>query len=214
MKILVAEDDPVSRRLLEVTLGRWGYEVVSCVDGDGAMRALATPEPPRMAVLDWMMPEVDGVEVCRRVRTTPGGRRLYLVLLTAKGRVEDLVEGLGAGADDYLVKPFQAAELQARLQVGRRILDLQDALAARVGELEAALSQVHQLQGLIPICSYCHKVRDDRNYWQRVEQYVADRSGARFSHSVCPACFEAHVRPELEALEDPGAAPDPDGRQP
>lgn len=127
MKILIAEDDNVSRRLLEVTLSKWGYEVTACVDGVAAWEALQAPEAPQLAILDWMMPKMDGVEVCRNVRD-PQQRApepyIYLILLTAKSQKGDIIEGLEAGADDYLIKPFDIQELRMRLRAGQRIIEL------------------------------------------------------------------------------------------
>lgn len=206
MRILIAEDDAVSRRVLEATLTKWGYEVVVTTDGQQALEALKQPDAPSLAVLDWMMPGLDGSEVCRRVREVAGNRLLYVLLLTAKDRKEDIVEGLTAGADDYVVKPFDRAELKARLNVGERILQLQAELAARVKELELALSKVNLLQGLLPICCYCKKIRDDQNYWQQIEGYINERTGSEFSHSVCPDCYQRVVLPELESLKTKPAA--------
>ena len=131
MKILVAEDDPVSRRLLEVTLGKWGYEVVTCADGQAAWDALKAPDAPQLVILDWMMPLLDGLQVCKNVRNPaerPAEPYVYIILLTAKSQKTDMVTGLEAGADDYLTKPFDAQELRMRLRAGRRILDLLDEL--------------------------------------------------------------------------------------
>jgi phosphoserine phosphatase RsbU/P len=150
--------------------------------------------------MDWMMPGVDGLELCRRVRAIDARLPTYLMLLTSRSSREDIVAGLQAGADDYVVKPFDEAELQARLQVGVRVVQLQVSRADRVRDLEDALARVKQLQGLLPICSYCKKIRDDRNYWQQVEQYVTDRTEARFTHGICPTCYERHVKPELDGL--------------
>jgi two-component system cell cycle response regulator len=125
LKILIAEDDPVSRRLLEATLNKWGYSVITCVDGQMAWQALQQPDAPSLAILDWMMPEMDGVQVCREVRKRPTEPYIYLILLTAKNQKADIIAGLAAGADDYIVKPFDANELRMRLRAGRRILDLQ-----------------------------------------------------------------------------------------
>jgi phosphoserine phosphatase RsbU/P len=200
VRILIAEDDAVSRRVLEATLVKWGYEVIVTTDGQQALDALKQPDAPSLAVLDWMMPGLDGSEVCRRAREAVGNRLLYILLLTAKGSKEDLVEGLTAGADDYVVKPFDRAELQARLNVGGRILRLQAELAKRVQELELALSKVNLLQGLLPICCYCKKIRDDQNYWRQVEGYIAEHSEAQFTHAICPTCRENIVEPELERL--------------
>ena len=200
MRMLVAEDDPISRRLLEATLVKWGHEVVLATDGAQAWVALSADDAPRLAILDWMMPELDGVDVCRRVRALPRAASPYLILLTAKGRPEDTVAGLEAGADDYVTKPFDRDELRARIHAGMRIVQLQQSLADRVAELEQALVRVKHLQGLLPICAYCKKIRDDRNYWQQVEGYIAAHSEAQFSHSICPDCYDAHVRPELDRL--------------
>jgi sigma-B regulation protein RsbU (phosphoserine phosphatase) len=201
VRVLIAEDDAVSRHLLEATLTKWGYEVVVTTDGLQALDVLSRPDAPSLAILDWMMPGLDGAQVCLRARAAAGERLLYMILLTAKGRKEDIVEGLTAGADDYVVKPFDRAELKARINAGERILRLQAELAARVKELEFALANVKLLQGLLPICCYCKKIRNDQNYWQQVDSYVADHSEAQFTHGICPDCRDKIVKPELERLK-------------
>ena len=189
MKILIAEDDPVSRCFLEVTLVKWGYEVTTACDGSQAWQALQS-DPPSIAILDWMMPGIDGAEVCRRIRAAQSPTPVYIIILTAKTDKKDLVQGLDSGADDYITKPFDRQELRARIGVGMRIAQLQKNLADRVVELEAALSRVRQLQGLLPICSYCKRVRDDQNYWQQVDSYVSKHTEVEFSHSICPTCYD------------------------
>lgn len=189
MRILIAEDDPVSRCLLETTLVKSGYEVTVTTNGQDAWEALESDAPP-VAILDWMMPGLDGVEVCRRVRAMQTPTPTYLILLTAKSEKQDIVQGLSSGADDYVTKPFDRLELQSRISVGLRIGELQRNLANRITDLEAALTRVKQLQGLLPICSYCKKVRDDQNYWQQVDSYITKHSEVEFSHSICPACFD------------------------
>ncbi len=201
MKILIAEDDPVSRRLLEATLVKWGYEVIVTCDGAEALESLQQEGAPKLAILDWMMPKMDGVIVCESIREAPKPNPTYIILLTALGEKENIVAGLEAGADDYLTKPFNHQELRARVEVGIRIVELRENLINRVKELEDALKHVHQLQGMLPICSYCKKVRDDKNYWQQVEVYVSDHSDAVFSHSICPVCEEKYLKPELEKFE-------------
>ena len=128
MKILIADDEPVSRRLIERTLERYGYEVITAGDGAAAIRELIKPDGPRLALIDWMMPELDGPEVCRQLRARQGSPYVYMLLLTSKELSEDIVTGLEAGADDYLTKPCEPAELQARLRTGQRILKLEDNL--------------------------------------------------------------------------------------
>jgi len=136
MQVLIADDDSVSRRLLEVTLTRWGYEVVSVANGLEAIQALQAPHAPSLAILDWEMPGIEGVEVCRRARQQDEGRYTYIILLTARNRKEDIVEGLQSGADDYVIKPFDTYELQARVRAARRIVELQDQLIASRDALE------------------------------------------------------------------------------
>src|SRR6185503_18435 len=145
-----------------------------------------------------MMPEMDGCEVCRKVREVSVVIPPYLILLTAMTAKEDVVRGIKSGANDYLTKPFHREELKVRVEVGIQMLELQRVLADRVKELEEALSQVKQLQGLLPICSYCKKVRDDQNYWQKVDTYLSDRIDVQFSHGICPECLD---RVTVEAKE-------------
>jgi phosphoserine phosphatase RsbU/P len=201
MRILMAEDDPTSRHLLQRTLRKWGHEVVVARDGNEAWRALQETESPPIAILDWMMPGIDGVEICRMVRQTPTVPPVYIILLTAKGAKSDIVEGLVAGANDYITKPFDRAELQARVQVGVTVVELQQKLAARVIELEEALAHIKVLQGILPICSYCKHVRSDENYWQSVECYISEHSDAKFSHSICPNCYETVLKPQLQKMQ-------------
>jgi phosphoserine phosphatase RsbU/P len=200
--VLIAEDDPTSRRLLEGTLRRWGHDVLVTIDGDEAWRVLQRTEAPSVAILDWMMPGIQGVEICRRVQAQQSPAPPYLILLTANTQRANVVEGLEAGADDYMGKPFDHDELRARLIVATRVVQLRRKLADRVRELEAAISRVKQLHGLLPICSYCKKIRDDKNYWQQVEQYVSSHSEVQFSHGVCPQCYEQILAPQLRAMRD------------
>jgi sigma-B regulation protein RsbU (phosphoserine phosphatase) len=167
MQILVAEDQTVSRRILEASLRKWGYEVKGVEDGTRAWEILQGEEAPQLAILDWLMPGMDGIEICRQIRLRPQTQSVYIILLTARSGREDKIHGLEAGADDYITKPFDRDELRAPVQVGIRVLELQGALAQRVRQLEEALSRVKQLQGLLPICSYCKKIRNDRNYGNR-----------------------------------------------
>ena len=200
MRVLIADDEATSRHLIQATLGGWGFEVLVAVDGGEALRILEGSSPPEIAMLDWVMPGVDGLDVCRRMRATMPNAATYIILVTARGGLENVVRGLEAGADDYITKPFDPRELRARLHVGVRIVQLQRALMERFQELEDALKRVKQLQGLLPICSYCKKIRNDRNYWEQVDAYITRHSEAQFSHGVCPDCYEIHLKPQLERL--------------
>jgi DNA-binding response OmpR family regulator len=201
MKILIAEDDAVARKILEVTLRRLGFDVVAAVDGTAAWHAFETlkgKEAPELAVLDWMMPGMEGVEICRRLRATAGFERVYVILLTSRDGKDDVAQGLAAGANDYIAKPFDPGELEARVRVGERMVKLQGSLAARVAELEEALAHVSRLQGLLPICSYCKKVRNETNYWEQVDSYLATHSDLKLTHGICPQCLETMMA-ELDA---------------
>lgn len=134
-RILIAEDDPVSRRVLQTFLAKWGYEVVVAEDGSQALGILERQDFPRLAVLDWMMPGLEGPQVCERIRKQPNRPYVYILLLTARSQKEDIFKGLESGADDYLTKPFDAQELRARLHVGQRILSLQNHLIEAREEL-------------------------------------------------------------------------------
>ncbi len=130
MKILIAEDDPVYCYMLESMLCTWGYNVLACSSGSEAWQILRTENAPRLVILDWIIPGMDGVEICRKVREMTGEPYIYIILLTVMDNKEDIIKGMEAGADDYITKPFHAQELKVRLRAGRRILDMQDELIA------------------------------------------------------------------------------------
>ncbi|MBN2411440.1 response regulator [candidate division KSB1 bacterium] len=198
MRVLIAEDDEVSRRILEYWLKKWGYEVIIAHNGRQAWEVLNNRDAPRMAILDWMMPEMDGLEVCRLVREKWENEYIYIIILTAKDTKPDIIKALDAGADDYINKPYYQGELQSRIKAGRRIIELEKELSGKIKSLEEALLHVKQLQGLLPICSYCKKVRDDNNYWHQVEEYISEHSDAKFSHGICPDCYEKYAKADLE----------------
>jgi phosphoserine phosphatase RsbU/P len=188
LKILAVDDDPVARKILVQALRRLGYEeVVEVRDGMEAL-AFLEKEPVRAIVSDWTMPEMDGLGLCRQVRARVKSEYVYFILLT--GREADIGnqrEAIEAGVDDFLVKPLDLQELWMRLRVAERILRY--------------ATKVQQLEAFLPICSYCKKVRDDKNYWQQIEGYINARTGSEFSHSVCPDCYTRVILPEIEALK-------------
>lgn len=189
-KVLIAEDDLVGQQLLATTLAKWGYAVVITEDGLEAYQHLTAEDPPRIAILDWIMPGLTGPEICRKLRAKFHQPYTYLILLTANDSIEDITQGLEAGADDYIPKPYNNQELRARILAGERIISLERALKGKVNELEQALAQVHQLKQLLPICMFCKKIRDDNDYWQQIETYIHERTGADFSHGICPECYQ------------------------
>ncbi|MBA3353837.1 MAG: response regulator [Blastocatellia bacterium] len=191
MKVLIAEDDPVSNRLLEGSLVSWGYDVVATGNGAAALEILQSADRPMLAILDVVMPEMTGIEVCRALRgRSPSIPPPYIILLTGINSKEDLVKGIEAGANDYLTKPFYRDELRVRVNVGTLTIDLQRKLSDRVTELEEALSQVKRLEGMLPICSYCRMIRDDQDRWQNIDMYIAQKTSIEFSHGICPTCYE------------------------
>ena len=199
MQILIADDDRVTGEILARTLRRWNYESSIVNDGEQAWDRLRAATEPTLAILDWMMPKMDGPDVCRRVREDLSLANMYLLLVTARESRADVVAGLDAGADDYVIKPFDPEELRARVAVGFAHARAAAELAERVEELQTALSNVKQLRGLLPICSYCKRIRGDDQYWQQVEGYVAEHSDAQFSHGICPTCY-ATVSAEIDEM--------------
>jgi DNA-binding response OmpR family regulator len=178
------------RHAVRSHLERWQYEVVECRDGREAWDVLTAPEAPLLAVLDWNMPERDGVALCHELRQVDALSGMYVILLTSNQEKKDVIVGLESGADDYITKPVDWDQLHARIRIGKRIVGLQQTLAARVRELQAAVSSVRTLSGLLPICAYCKRIRDDQSYWKQIEHYLADHSDAQFSHGICPGCFD------------------------
>ena len=208
MRILIAEDDCTSRTMLSAILEKQGYEVIEAVNGIAALEALQQPEAPRLAILDWLMPEMDGLEVIRRIRARQTANTPYLIMLTSMGAKNDIIKGLDAGANDYLTKPFDPDELYARIEVGRRMVELQDELieshallANKVDELSLALEQIKTLRGIVPICSNCKKIRNDKGFWQQVEVYVRNHTEAEFTHGICPECAQ-ELYPDLCLPDD------------
>ncbi|MDM8551756.1 response regulator [Desulfobacterales bacterium HSG2] len=201
MKVLIADDEMLIKEAIEALLTKWGYEVVTASDGNEAWEILRDEDAPRLAILDWMMPGLSGPEICRKVRKLPRSEMTSLILLTSKGHKTDIVAGLEAGANDYIIKPFDYEELRVRVQIASQMVKLQTALADRVEQLEKAMMHIKMLQGFLPICSYCKKIRNDQNYWQQLETYFSTHSDVQFSHGICPECYEKHVRPEIEDIK-------------
>jgi CheY-like chemotaxis protein len=200
MIVLVADDLDVNRKLLRSLLAADGHDVIEASNGTEALQILQGATGPIVGLIDWEMPEMEGIEVCRHARALESPPPIYLMLLTVRDSKQDIVAGLQAGANDYITKPFDKTELLARVGIGAQMVGLQRSLTQHIVELEGALKRVKQLSGLLPICSYCKKIRDDSNYWQQVESYVMHHSEAQFSHSICPSCYETIVKPEMARL--------------
>ncbi len=183
MKILIAEDDPGYRLMLGMRLRNLGHDVVAAENGREAWEVFQKESVP-LLIADWKMPFLDGLELCRLIRAENRPRYTYIILLTALSGKGAYLEGMDAGADDFVTKPINSDELAARLRVAERILSLQ--------------RELKQLETLLPICMYCKKIRDENNAWTQVEQYIAKRTDTSFSHGVCPDCYQTIVKPELD----------------
>lgn len=198
IKVLLAEDSTEQRDFLETLLASWGYPVVSAKDGDEAWTLLQAPDAPALLLLDSVMPGASGPQICRRLRDTRAKRARHIILLTACASPEDVETGLDAGADDFVAKPFNETELRARLRAGERHVRLQEELGRRVVEVEKALERIKQLEGILPLCSYCKRIREGERAWQPLESFISRRSKAKFSHDICPDCWTYVVEPELK----------------
>lgn len=178
-RILVAEDDPISSIILRTVLEKLGYETVIARDGEEAWNEF-NKDPVRLIVSDWMMPGMDGLALCGKVRARSQTLYTYFILLTANHtNPENYALAAAAGVDDFLTKPIDREAIRMRLGVAERILKY--------------TTEIRQLQELIPICAYCRKVRDEHDYWERVETYIQKETGSRFSHGACPECCEKEL---------------------
>jgi sigma-B regulation protein RsbU (phosphoserine phosphatase) len=159
--------------VLSTALTDLGHEVLSAEDGEDAWYRYIS-ETPRIVITDWMMPKLNGLELCRKIRADRRLLYTYCIMLTALGGRESFLEGMNAGADDFLTKPVDIHILHARVRVAERVIRLQ--------------SEASDLEGLLPICTYCKQIRDDRDTWQPIEQYVAARTETSFAQNLCPEC--------------------------
>jgi sigma-B regulation protein RsbU (phosphoserine phosphatase) len=202
MKILVIEDDLVTNRMLGKNLTDLGFDVIAAFNGLQGWETYCR-EDIHIVITDWMMPEMNGLEVLKKIRERDEKSFCYIILLTAKNNTNDVIEGIASGADEYIIKPFDKEELAVRVRAAQRIVELQQELLETnkeqkelIIELEDALSKIRQLSGLLPICSYCKKIRDDQGSWNQLEVYISAHSETEFSHGICPECVKK-VFPEL-----------------
>lgn len=187
--ILVVDDTPANLRLLFQILSGHGYQVRAVSSGTRALESVRAGQPD-LILLDIMMPEMSGYEVARRLQSDEKTRDIPIIFISALEDVKNKVSAFQAGGMDYVTKPFQVEEVLARVQTHLKLYSLQKQLERRVCELEEALAQIKTLRGLLPICSSCKKIRDDRGYWQEVDSYITSHSDVMFSHGICPDCFK------------------------
>lgn len=186
MKVLLIENDPISRLYMEASLATLGLVSEIAESAEEARRIIAVTPDIRLIVCDWTMPDASGLELCRWVRSRKIEYVYFIIYTPHDASQENGDAAFDAGVDDFLQKPVNLRELRIRLHVARRILD--------------SAAHIRELQGLVPICSYCKSVRKDKDYWQRIEQYMAARTGSEFTHSVCPDCYDKHIIPQLESM--------------
>ena len=197
IRMLVVEDDPFFQRVLQKRIAAEGYQVTAASDGREGMKAIVTYEPD-LVISDWMMPQVDGLELCQSVKTGLREAAPYFILLTAKGEINDRLLGLETGADDYLVKPCDQGELMARVRAGLRIVVLTQELRHSLSDLrqaqadlEAGQAELNRLTDQLPICSVCKRVKLGSGQWRDLEQYLRTRLKSDYDRAVCPQCRDA-----------------------
>ena len=195
--MLVAEDNESSRTSLVRLLERHGYEVAVANDGQAAIDILLAPNPPQIALIDWEMPRLDGIHVCWAVRSIPANPYTYIVMVTAKTEAADALAAFAAGVDDFLSKPIDSLQLLARLRCGERVLGMEKRCAERISELKDAHQESRKLRRLLPICTYCGKVRDYNDRWHEIASGVPEETGNESSQVICPACMENVIRRDV-----------------
>ena len=188
VKLLIAEDEYTTRLTVQVVLERWGYRVDSVEDGESAWKMLQKSDGPQIAILDWEMPGIDGVELCTKVKMLDRDTPVYVIMLTGRDAQTDILQGFDAGADDYITKPFDENELRARVRVAERLVTIQEELVISNNELRAVLDHVETLQSDLPVCSSCLRVEDHNNCWRTMQEYAKEKEDPRFQFSLCPRC--------------------------
>ncbi|NBV20778.1 MAG: response regulator [Proteobacteria bacterium] len=189
MKILIADDDPIIRQVLMNLLSKWGYGVVPTTNGAEAWEVLQHDSTLRIGLFDWFMPEINGMELTRRIRDA-NIAPFYIILVTARGGKDSLLEALDAGADDFVSKPFDKEILQARIKVGVRSVELQSYLIQRLSTAEAAMQGVAQFKNFIPLCSVCGRAKDLNDQWHKLDLPYQTGTGDTAFHICCPDCRE------------------------
>jgi sigma-B regulation protein RsbU (phosphoserine phosphatase) len=184
-KVLIVENDPISRLYMEASLATLGLDSEIAESGEEAIAILKTQQI-RLIVSDWLMPDMGGLDLCRLVRALNGEYVYFIQYMPVDATKDNEDAAIETGVDDFLQKPVNLRDLRIRLHVASRILDCTE--------------HIQKLEALVPICSYCKSVRDDEDYWQQIEKYVGERTGSSFTHSVCPACYQRHVVPQFEAM--------------
>lgn len=201
LKVLVVDDDPDVLFATVRIVKSQGYQVLEAASGSECRQQVRQHQPD-LILLDVVLPDVDGVELCREIKSDPIFRGTYIILLSGmKTASNEQAEGLDGGADGYIARPVSNRELKARVNAMVRILKAERERDQLIEELQEALEKIKVLSGLLPICSYCKKIRDDKGYWNQVESFIETHSDALFSHSICPDCAKTYY-PDLDLYDD------------
>jgi len=187
--VLIVDDVPENLTVLKQMLEEQNYRVRPAINGEIALRAVSS-SPPEIILLDIRMPGMDGYEFCRRLKSVEKTRSIPVIFISALDELHDKVKAFSLGGVDYIAKPFQEEEVIARVRTHLTIRRLQQSLEEKNDNLQKAMGEIKALQGIIPICAWCKKIRDDEGFWKQVEVYFSERSDVMFSHGVCPDCRE------------------------
>ena len=188
MKILIAEDEYTTRLMVQVCLENWGYSIESVEDGKKAWDIINQKNPPQIAVLDWEMPGISGIDLCRKIKRLDRSSPIHVILLTARDSKNDISQGFEAGADDYITKPFNDDELGARIRVAERIVTIQSSLNSSLEELREALDMVQSFEEPVAVCSTCQKIGAFDGSWRTPEKLLEYPVDPRFIQLDCPNC--------------------------
>jgi PleD family two-component response regulator len=186
-EILIVDDNSDNLRFLKLTLEKRGYLVRAASDGPLALQSVSA-KLPDLILLDVKMPEMDGYEVCRRLKSDDRSREVPVIYISALNETIDKVKGFKSGGIDYITKPIEPEEVYARVETHLSLRDLQKKLQDKITQLQKAMDEIKILRGIIPICIYCKKIRNDEGCWEQMEQYIRNRSEAEFSHGICQEC--------------------------
>jgi len=202
-RILVTDDSAINTKIVERILQNENFEIVTALGGKEALDKIESDNFD-LILMDVEMPDMSGFEVCKKLRTNPETKDIPLIFLTGKDDDESLLKGFEVGGQDYLTKPFKPAELLARVRTHTALKLTYDKQEILIKELQEALAQVKQLNGLLPICGHCKKIRDDKGYWTQVEFYISDHADVDFSHSICPECMKEKYPKQYKVLHEKG----------
>lgn len=188
MKVLIAEDEYTTRLMVQVCLENWGYSVASVEDGLAAWEIMNRENPPEIAVLDWEMPGLNGLDLCKKIKAMERNCPAHVILLTGRDSKNDISQGFDAGADDYITKPFNDDELRARIRVAERIVTIQSSLNSSLEELKQALDMVEALDEPVPVCKSCQKIAAFDGSWRKPAELLQYPVDPQFIQLQCPDC--------------------------